>query len=235
MTDDPRQTIMSKAIAPGILAVLKPDRSPPHPREDQDTISTIHTWFRNINLSDPGPRTTPESLLDDLAWEAHRGANNRPLPGDQATRRQLRRYIHDTYPGVLKDLHIYVHSGVLLSTSDFGPEPDAAQGGYVHVTPKAMLEHNLDRDRANLAIQRELRELQDYLNGAVYCLSVELDGETIDSVSGIYADSLNNPAAGIWQTQDLPCQNQLDQLLNSLMLPDDPKRPHDRRAQWDYL
>ena len=98
-------------------------------------------------------------------------------------------------------------------TSNLSLEPDAAHAGYVHVNPETMLAHGLDRQSAKQAIQQEIRILQDYLNGAVYSISLELDGETIDSISGVYANSTNDPALGIWQTQQFPSTELLDEIL----------------------
>ena len=233
MTTRHCQTIMSKTIRPGLQALLTHEDNPVHPRTDGDTISVIHSWHPRIDISDHRRPITPTELLDDLAWKTHQHKPGRPLPGDQATGKQLRRYVHDNYPGVLKDLHIYTHSAVLLSTSSFPLEPDAAQRGYVHITPETMLAHGLDRLGAEQAIQQEIRTLQDYLNGAVYSISLENDGETLDSISGIYANSTDDPALGIWQTQDLPSEEQLDQILSSITSPEDGQPPLSA-STWTY-
>ena len=217
---NPELSIISKTLPNGLTATLTLQTDPPHPRRDEDHITTITAWHPSLSLSDKRHHaTSPRDFLIDIAWETHDANQTKPLPGDRATYRQLSRYVQDNYRGVLRELHMHLHSSMLLSTTPFGIEPDSGQVGFVHITRESMDQHRLDKALATRAIESEIRHLQDYINGSVYSLDVERDGETVDSIDSIYA-SPPKPSLdqGIWTSNNMPSDEELDIWLSCMNL-----------------
>ena len=217
---NPELSIISKTLPNGLTATLTLQTGPPHPRRDEDHITTITAWHPSLSLSDNKHHaTSPRDFLADMACETHGTTQNTPLPRDRATYRQLSRYVQENYRGVLRELHMHLHSAMLLSTTPFGIEPDSGQVGFVHITPESMDQHRLDKALATRAIESEIRHLQDYINGSVYSLAVERDGETVDSIDSIYASpSQPSPHQGIWTSHNIPSYEELDIWLSCMDL-----------------
>lgn len=217
---NPEHSITSKTLPNGLTATLTLQTDPPHPRRDEDHITTITAWHPSISLSDKRHHaTSPRDFLLDIAWETHGANQPTPLPGNRATYRQLSRYVQENYRGVLRELHMHLHSATLLSTTPFGIEPDSGQVGFVHITRESMDQHRLDNTLATRAIESEIRHLQDYINGSVYSLALEKDGETVDSINSIYA-SPPKPSLdqGIWTSNNMPSDEELDIWLSCMNL-----------------
>ena len=216
----PELSITSKTLPNGLTATLTLETDPPHPRRDEDHITTITAWHPRLSLSDKkNHASSPRDFLLDMAWETHRTSHTPPLPGDRSTHRQLSRYIQKNYQGVLRELHMHLHSTMLLSTTPFGIEPDSEQVGFVHITRESMDQHRLNKALATRAIESEIRHLQDYINGSVYSLTVEQDGETVDSITSIYASPpQSSPHQGIWASHNIPSEDELDIWLSCMDL-----------------
>ena len=216
-------SITSKTLPNGLTATLTLETDPPHPRRDDDHITTITAWHSSLSLSDESHHaTSPKDFLADMASITHRPNQTPPPPGHRATYKQLFRYIQENYQGLLKELHLHIHSAVILSTIPFEVEPDSGQVGFVHITKESIDQHRLDKALATKAIESEIRHLQDYINGSVYSLAVERNGEPVDSISSIYASPpRNQPHHGIWTSHNIPSEEELDIWLTCMNISED--------------
>jgi len=96
----------------------------------------------------------------------------------------------DEEGGVVLPLYLYDHSGISISTSEFGCPWDSGQIGYIYMTRATIEEHfNGKKKDALLCLKSEVEEYDTYLRGDVWgykILDTEEDDEEIDSCHGFY-------------------------------------------------
>ena len=97
----------------------------------------------------------------------------------------------DFDPVVIKPLYLMDHSGLTLNTTGFsGVDPQGWDWGFVgfvllpHKTAEA--ESMANSEVAEAALDAEVREYSQYIEGAVYCYTLERNGVTLDSCGGVY-------------------------------------------------
>jgi len=98
--------------------------------------------------------------------------------------------------GVLEILPVYMldHSGVALNTTGFSCPWDSGRVGLIFTTRQLVKEMlgaariTKDvRERIRKALKAEIEEYGNYINGDVYCYTVEdAEGEHVDSCGGFY-------------------------------------------------
>ena len=83
-------------------------------------------------------------------------------------------------------VYAYVHSGVALSTSPFGDPWDSGQSGFVFADPKRMAkEFGEDFDFKEI-LESAVKDLNTYLQGDVYAITIYVDGESVECIGGFY-------------------------------------------------
>ena len=157
--------------------------------------------FRADVVIDENPTNPRENMWDNLAqfhfWPAVEkiGLKNDPIPAN-ATR-------EDSITAVTFPIFLLDHSGYSLSTSDFNDPWDSRRVGTVFVFRKMAREwfgwKRITEERIRRfitpAVNRELEELANYMNGEVYAIKIkkilhrENRLEDVDTISGFYFKS----------------------------------------------
>lgn len=135
----------------GLMVSIFRDDNAESPRE-WDNVGTMVCFHRRYKLGDKVPGYTPESLQEFIEES---GAIALPL------------YLMD-------------HSGLSISTGDFGCPWDSGQVGYIYVTKEKLLKEfsasELTDDLRTRAIQclnDEVKVYDQYLSGEVYGYVIE--------------------------------------------------------------
>lgn len=81
-----------------------------------------------------------------------------------------------------KPLCLYDHSGITISTCDFGDRWDSGQVGWVY------MDATTSRNAALKRMQTEVDLYDAYLRGENYCYTLEQDGEEIDGCGGFLGE-----------------------------------------------
>lgn len=102
-------------------------------------------------------------------------------------------------PLVIKPLYLLDHSGITISTSDFGDPWDSGMVGFAFISNKHVDETGLTinndetfsdyRKRLSEVIDAEVETYDQYIRGNVYAFQLEDEnGNTIDSCGGFYGN-----------------------------------------------
>ena len=88
-------------------------------------------------------------------------------------------------------VYAYIHSGIALSTGEFGDPWDSGQCGIIYVeTETARKEYgdSFSEDNVREYLAQEIETFHQYVSGNVYGYIVEVDGEHIDSCWGFFGE-----------------------------------------------
>ena len=136
------------------------DDSASSPREN-DNLGTFAGWHRRYRLGDVQPQEDPRTYQAALP----KGS-------------------------LIVPVYMYDHSGVALSTSDFGDRWDSGQVGIYHMSPQDIINaYGKDtpetRARAVEGIKGEIAEYSDYLNGNCWGFEIQdADGNQVEACWG---------------------------------------------------
>ena len=178
-----RTPLAVKTLEDGTTVRVYTDNRPDHPRRGTSP-PFIAAWHPRYPLADPECPTSHTEFLRSVYEEAFPSA-----PQMRGNNRDRAAFIKNTeYPGVLKKLYVREGGGVQLRTADCSPFGQWEHVGYVYVPVDTIRSGAMSRETAEMFIDRDLRDLEDYLNWRAYALFVEFsDGET-DSIGALYAD-----------------------------------------------
>ena len=115
------------------------DDDAPDPRKEWDNIGTIATWHRRYTLGDEQPKQDPQEYQEELP---------------EGT--------------VVLPVFMIDHSGISLSTGDFGDPWDSGQVGIIFVTPEKMKEESIDKEHAEEILKGEIETYDNFVTGAVF-------------------------------------------------------------------
>ena len=137
--------IKHKTLSDTIQARLSYDQWAENPRNGapEDYHTQIVAWHPRTLVGDRHNYTTPETFLASVR------------EGD-----------------MLRHLFIYQHGGIALSIRPFTDPFDSGQVGFVRLSAKRLAATGMDEKQAEEAINKEVKELQEWLNGEVFLLSV---------------------------------------------------------------
>lgn len=120
---------------------------------------------------------------------------------------------------VMLPLYLYDHSGITISTCDFGDRFDSGQVGYIYVTKEqAKKEYHCELDeRLETTIRErligEVKMYDQYLQGDCYAFKIiDEQGEEIDSCGGFYGDEL----AEVLKEMRDSCNDEFGNLFNKM-------------------
>jgi len=92
-------------------------------------------------------------------------------------------------------VYMYDHSGITVSTTPFSCNWDSGQIGYIYATKeKIRNEYNVKRisnklkNTALSVLESEIKLLDNYLTGNMYCYELYKDNNLIDSCCGFYGN-----------------------------------------------
>lgn len=145
---------------------LYPDQDVTSPREN-DNLGTLACWHRRYTLGDEQPREQPVDYQEALP------ENSLVVP-----------------------VYMIDHSGIALSTRDFGDPWDSGQVGIYHVpATKIVEEYGEDtpetRQRALEVINAEIEEYSDYVQGNCWGFEIlNAEGEFVDGCGGFIGSNV---------------------------------------------
>lgn len=155
------------------LIKIFPDETPDNPRT-WDNLSKMICFHRRYNLGDK----------HDYDHGDYNGWNEMEAA-----------IIKNERPVVIKPLFLFDHSGITISTGDFGDRWDSGQIGFVLVTREAALKEyggkritKSIKERATKVLDAEVETYDQYLRGDVYGYKIFKGEEEIDSCWGYYGD-----------------------------------------------
>jgi hypothetical protein len=166
-----------------LTAFVSYDTEPESPRHDGENLGTIWGWHRRYNLADANAGEPFSFTLDDFGrWD------------------KLKEAMSKAYPGiVVLDVWLYDHSIQHISTTSFvgrahHAEWDSGQYGVVYALPEQIRKWfgvkrvtERVREKARAVLASEITLFDQYISGAVYCVSIETkDGDEVASECGIY-------------------------------------------------
>jgi hypothetical protein len=148
------------------------DEEPLDPRKEFDNLGTMICFHKRYKLGDEhNINLNNYSFWDDLEED-----------------------LRDEHGAVIiLPLYLLDHSGLTMSTCDFGDPWDSGQVGFIYTTAdkikKAFDEDNW-REISDLIItilNSEVETYSHYINGSVYCYTIEdEDGNTLHSCCNFY-------------------------------------------------
>lgn len=202
----------------GIKGFLRYDSCPENPREFYDHVGKMVCWHRKYDLGDEHQFDAPaqffnwlvpddkfaeleaafdvefeseEELFFERKYTAAQEAQWKKDNGSASKRfrEQVNKAVLEN--AVVLPLYLYDHSGITISASSFDDPWDSGQVGYIYVmndvAQREFPEENW-KERAIQMLQGEVDEYDQYLRGDVYVLTVEREGEVVDSCSGYYGE-----------------------------------------------
>lgn len=190
-----RERVIEEFKHAGFTVRILQDPDPESPRE-WDNLGTMVCWHRRYNLGDEQPQSDPMDWIVDLAYEFC-------APDDLCSMdfaKQFEKISHqETVEACLEMLHekgvvilplyLFDHSGISMSTRDFGDRWDSGQVGWIYCS---LAKAKKERPDATEKMVRErligeVETYDQYLRGDIYGYTVEDDeNNVVDSCWGCY-------------------------------------------------
>lgn len=154
----------------GFTIEIHQDEAPGNPRQSFDHICQMFCLHRRYRLGDDHQYRASD--FDSLAeFKECLEANLHPL--------------------LIRPLYLYDHSGLSISTGDFGDRFDSGQVGFILITQAKLDEMGVKPGfDLEACLKAEVEEYDDYLGGRVwgYVIKNE-DGEELESCWGFIGDT----------------------------------------------
>ena len=150
------------------------DEQPEDPRE-WDNLGVMICSCRKYNLG------------DDQDWILHDFEFNYGLELNDI------KEIENSENVIALPLYLYDHSGITMNTTGFSCGWDSGKVGFIFVEKKKAMDYfgwnKLDEEKTNQILETlksEVEVYDQYLQNNVFGFTLKKDGETVDSLWGIY-------------------------------------------------
>lgn len=169
------------------------DEYPVNPREEFDNLGTMLCWHRRYRLGDKNPYEIPYDFFEERLGEDVRETIQESMAALEA----------EGY--TFLPLYLFDHSGLSISTSDYGDKWDSGQIGFVYTTPERIAHMGTPQERVKDCLKEEVEEYDLYLRGECYGYQIsDRYGNVVDSCYGFLTDAYGDdlikeicPEAGI--------------------------------------
>lgn len=158
-----------------LLTVERDDYSCFDPREDYN-MTTMICWHRNYKLGDSHKYEDPESFLYDLCQKVLQKSQD-------MTCKEMLKLLEESNLICIKQLNLYDHSGITISTSSAYPYNDrwdSSPVGFVYITKGDLIAEGIISDdnenwkeAAEPIIENEVQIYDYFLRGEVYHYTLE--------------------------------------------------------------
>ena len=211
------EAVISKEVRPGFTCSLLPDHDPEHPRRWTEPSTHIHFWDNDHrDLSDSQEIASYADAIHTLYQDIYPELIHRCL--DDEPPQEILDLIDETpYPGAVLWLNVY--PGRSQETSiETSRSPDIENShlqGVAFITGEQLRERKLDQGEGEAVLQNDVLELEQYVNGNVYVLCVDLEGET-EYCGGIYPVARSERSNGkvpLLENTHIPTDELLDECL----------------------
>lgn len=181
------------------LLVVDSDDDADSPREYESDYSHMYCWHPRYRLGDKHDYYSPMDFLFEIADEY---MNVDVIPEDTSLE-TLFNIVKKSDDIVLLPLYLYDHSGITMSTCDFGDRWDSGQVGWIWCTKKEFDERtasttNLSewKRTAMEFLKSEVKDYSNYLEGNTYLYELyelnangETGEESIECCGGFLGDT----------------------------------------------
>ena len=187
------EAVASKEVRPEFTCSLFFDEHAENPRSRTDPTTSIHFWDDDHReLSDSQQICSYAEAIHTLYQNIYPELIERCL--DDEPPQEIIDLIDETpYPGAVLWLNVYQnHSqGTSIETSDFPDMENSHMQGVAFITDEKLHEQKMSRDDGQVMIRNDVLEMEQYINGNVFMLRVELEGE-IEYCGDIYPMARSN-------------------------------------------
>lgn len=114
--------------------------------------------------------------------------SSRYVLGDKRVYREEIAEVVSDPNNIVLPVYAYIHSGTRLSTTPFHCPWDSGQCGIIYCTKETAKAEGLTEERAKAVLKGEIETLDQYFNGKVAGITIEFEGEEVDSCWGFYPD-----------------------------------------------
>lgn len=160
---------------------IEQDFDPQNPRKDYDHLAKMVCWHRRYALGDEQPKYPAGEFFWRLMAEDH------PDIPDDIDLKHIERFVDKHY--VCRNLYLYDHGDITISTSPFSCPWDSGQVGYIIAKKSDLIKAGVPEDKWYKMLDDEVEEYDQYLTGDVYGYIIEDDdGEEIESCWGFFGE-----------------------------------------------
>ena len=208
------EAVISKEVRPEFTCSLFIDEYAENPRRWTDQTTSIHFWDDNHReLSDSQDIRSYAEAIHTLYQNIYPELIDRCL--DDEPPQEILDLIDETpYPGAVLWLNVYPDRSyeTSITTSSFPDTDNSHLQGVAFITDEKLQEQKMSRDDGEVMIRNDVLELEQYINGNVFMLRVELEGET-DYCGGIYPiarSKKSNGKSALLENTYIPTDELLD-------------------------
>ena len=227
--------VISKEVRPEFNAELLNDDSPENPRGWGTQVTGIYFWDdKHEDLSDSRDIRNFEEALRELYRKVYPELVDWLLE-DEPPQEILDLIDHTPYPGTIRWINVMdsrMETRFLPTT--YPDTGDSYMGGVAFISDEKLQEEGFTREEGEILIENDLLELEQYINGNVYLMKIQLDGED-EYIGSIYPTAKTDKKAGrltLNENTHIPRDEDLDiYLLQMDISPEDELLV--RAASWD--
>ena len=208
------EAVKSKEIRPEFTCSLFFDDNPENPRRWTEPTTSIHFWDDNHKeMSDSQDIISYAEAIHTLYQNIYPELIYRCL--DDEPPQEILDLIDETqYPGAVLWLNVYPNRSydTSITTSSFPDIENSNLQGVAFITDEKLQEQKMSCDEGEVMICNDVLELEQYINGNVFMLRIELDGE-IEYCSGIYPVARSKTSSGkfpLLENTHIPTDELLD-------------------------
>ena len=213
MSDE--DVILSKKVRPNFTGELTYDHWADNPREWVMPSTSIHLW--DNQYSDRHNSEEIRSYKDaihKLYQSIYPELIDRCL--DDETPEEVLDLMEETeYPGTVLWLTLDWYNETRINASSDPDEDRSRVGGVAFINEQGLQEDNLSREEGEVRLRNDILMVEQHMNGHVYVLTVNLDGET-EHHGELYPITVSGEATGkITPMVDcyIPPETLLDEIL----------------------
>ena len=227
--------VISKEVRPEFNAELLNDDSPENPRAWGTQVTGIYFWGdKHEDLSDSRDIQNFEEALRELYQKVYPELVDWLLE-DEPPQEILNLIDHTPYPGIIRWINVMdSRMGTRFLPTTYPDTGDSYMGGVAFISDEKLQEEGFTREEGEILIENDLLELEQYINGDIYLLKIQLDGED-EYIGSIYPTAKTDKKAGrltLNENTHIPRDEDLDEyLLQMDISPEDELLV--RAASWD--
>lgn len=147
---------------------------------DEYNMTTMICWHRNYKLGDSHKYEDPESFLYDLCQKVLQKSQDEV---ESMTCKEMLKLLEESNLICIKQLNLYDHSGITISTSSAYPYNDrwdSSPVGFVYITISDFIAYGIViddnenwKEAAEQIIENEVQIYDYFLRGEVYSFTLE--------------------------------------------------------------
>ena len=227
--------VISKEVRPEFTAKLLNDEDPENPRAWGTQVTGLYFWNdKHEDLSDSRDIRNVDEALRELYQKVYPELVDWLLE-EEPPQEILNLIDHTPYPGTIRWIKVMDTSMetrfLPMTYADTG---DFYMGGVAFISDEKLQEEGFTREEGEILIENDLLELEQYINGDVYLLKIQLDGED-EYIGSIYPTAQTDKKVGRFTLNEntgIPRDEDLDiYLLQMDISPEDELLV--RAASWD--